>query len=187
MLAGLCAVLCSGCLEGPQGTIGRAGNTGPKGAQGERGDVADFSGERLRVRYLTGEDGSKQFLDWLDLDTGEPCSYRLYDGEQRCVPAELWNSRIVYTDPICEESALMLHPSDMKKGAAYAQVYSEALEALSLVKIGTPLGVQPTGAFWINAEECIPVTPPGGVPLYVFHSFESLPPEAFVLGEVVAY
>lgn len=187
LLAGVCALLCSGCLEGPQGTIGRAGNTGPKGEQGEPGDVADFSGTRLRVRYLTGEDGSKQFLDWLDLDTGEPCAYRLFDGIRRCVPAELFNSRIVFTDPACTTSALALHPSDAKDGELYAQVYSAQVDTLDIVKIGEPLEEQPTGAFWVNADECIPMSLPGGEPMYTFHEYESLPPTMFVAAEVVAY
>lgn len=193
MLA-VCALACSamiGCSNGVEPVGGEPGPRGPKGDRGETGpqgapgDVAQFSGTRLRARYITGEDGSRQFVDWFDLETAQPCLYREYD-VRRCVPAEMFNSRILFTDEDCTETAIRLHPADAADGLAYAQVYSEAEEQTLLVKPGEPLNPQPEAGYWTTDGECMLAPVPGGA-AFSFVSYELLPPSFFVAGEVVVY
>jgi hypothetical protein len=45
-----------------------------------------MSGSRLRVRYLIGADGSRQFLGFVDLQRTEACVFTQALGDYRCVP-----------------------------------------------------------------------------------------------------
>jgi hypothetical protein len=47
------------------------------------------SGTRLRARYYVGEDGSKEFIGWHDMQRNENCTFaKAPDGKLRCLPSE---------------------------------------------------------------------------------------------------
>ncbi len=63
-----------------RGANGAGGNGQGGSGQGGSGVIPDAtaatSGSRLRVRYYSGEDGSKQFVGWHDTQRNEDCTFR---------------------------------------------------------------------------------------------------------------
>lgn len=196
MLAGVCAVLCSGLLgcslaEGPPGPAGSPGLPGPKGdpgapgepgPAGKPGSVASIGGTRLTPRYLTGDDGSRQFNDWHDAVTDEPCSYYPLGTERRCLPAEFSSSRIVYVDAACTVMKLMLHQGDAAKGLEYGRVNAD--QGIAIFTVGDPVSQQPTAAYYNAAGQCVSISNELNLDLYTFRHYEELPASFFVLGTV---
>ncbi len=197
MLAGVCAVLCSASLgcsggtigepdgegtPGPQGPKGDKGEPGEQGPAGEPGSVADIGGSRLTPRYLTGKDGSRQFNDWHDGTTDEPCSYYPLGTERRCLPQEFSSSRLVYVDAACTVMKLMLHQGDAAKGLEHGRVNAD--QGIAVFAVGDPVSQQPTAAYYNAAGQCISISDELNLDAYTFHHYEELPPSFFVLGTV---
>lgn len=81
--------------RGPAGAVGAKGEPGQRGDDGPQGVVGDpglqnsltRSGSRIRGRYLSGADGSRQWLGWSDTSTKQPCRFlEASDGLTRCLP-----------------------------------------------------------------------------------------------------
>lgn len=80
--------------QGPQGDVGEQGPPGVQGPQGEAGprgpvglpgpDAAYKDGERLRVRWFVGEDGSRAFAGWWDAKRNSPCTIMPYGDGWAC-------------------------------------------------------------------------------------------------------
>lgn len=77
-------------------------------------DPPFLSGGRLRAHVLDDGDGTLAFLEWHDTELNAACAYRrAEDGMVRCLP---WVrdgvipdvTRVVYTDPTCDQAALVL-------------------------------------------------------------------------------
>ncbi len=177
----------TGGAEGPQGETGPEGPQGPPGEDGAPGLAA--SGERLKARYIVGDDGSRQRTgDWLDTITEVPCSFReATDGETRCVPADLTASTARYLDADCTQWALLL-PADSPPPPEYVSTFpapknvSKAIH----VQVGSPLPV-PAAAYSILPDDGTCVAVQGDLSMYDFYSVEQvLPPSFFVAGTVVA-
>lgn len=63
---------------------------------------AQESGTRLKARYYSGADGSRQFLNWFDSELGTQCSFAdLGDGVLRCVPPV--TGVVHYADSACTQ------------------------------------------------------------------------------------
>lgn len=94
--------------RGADGAPGRDGAQGPAGAPGERGAEGpagapgpgqNTDGARLKALYLAGDDGSRQWIGWVDSEIGQACSYRTVNGVKRCLPER--DGVLAYGDPEC--------------------------------------------------------------------------------------
>jgi hypothetical protein len=105
------------------------------------------SGTRLRARYYTGEDGSKQFIGWHDKMRDEDCSFqKAEDGQLRCLPA--MGVTALYADSACKEPIFQVSSAQPTTcgaaGAAPVAVYANEYSALvcgfaRVYNMGTPL------------------------------------------------
>lgn len=60
------------------------------------------SGSRLKAKWLTAEDGARQFQGFHDSARGEDCSFlTATDGQRRCLPQGLSVNPNVFTDTAC--------------------------------------------------------------------------------------
>lgn len=92
---------------GVTGATGFAGATGPIGPTGAQGPSGGFtvSGQRLKVRYLVGQDNSQQFLGWFDSVRNEQCWFVdiLGNGQYRCVPSYSGVGFPAFKDAACSQ------------------------------------------------------------------------------------
>lgn len=97
---------------GSGGSSGAAGGNGSGGGIGAQLDRQALSGTRLKVRYVAGEDGSRQFAGFRDTMRNENCTFALAeDGMTRCLPFDSSLTalqEIVYEDSTCNQPAAVL-------------------------------------------------------------------------------
>lgn len=74
------------------------------------GAFGAISGTRLKVRFLQGDDGSKQFLGWRDSLRNESCTFTVAeDGASRCLPIDqstafIQHTSHLYLDDACAQA-----------------------------------------------------------------------------------
>lgn len=112
---------------GATGAAGAAGATGPIGPTGAQGPGGGFtvSGQRLKVRYLAGQDGSQQFLGWFDSQRNEQCYFAdaLSTGQYRCIPNYANAGIPAFKDAACTQPVAqfgsLLYAFDLAQGKLY--------------------------------------------------------------------
>lgn len=137
------------------------------------------SGTRLRARYYTGEDGSKQFVGWRDNTRNEDCSFlKSEDGQLRCLPAAAFAS--YYLDASCTQSAATT-PKEQAICAAAVPTY--AVETQRFTACGTSklfeVGalVEPTVVYVVSATGCVETKP---LAVYAYYTTTPVAPTEFV-------
>jgi hypothetical protein len=101
-------------------------SSGKGGAGGLINPVPDAeaeSGSRIKVQWLTGEDGSKQFAGFYDSVRSESCLYYpMSDGKRHCAPFGLagYGLGVYYADAACAMSLAYVHVSSCPANYAYA-------------------------------------------------------------------
>lgn len=108
------------------------GGGGPGGGGEPSDSTTDHtSGSRLRVRYLAGADGSREFIGFFDNQRNENClfgggSIRASDGAIRCLPSDAvsFQATFYFADAACKERlAAALKSECFPK---YAAIYSSS-------------------------------------------------------------
>lgn len=96
-----CAALGGGGSSDPaSSTSSSSGSSGP--VPNAMANTWYASGSRLRVRFLEGADGSKQFWGWFDSARGEECSFLQHaDGSIRCLPDRPANLATYFASNAC--------------------------------------------------------------------------------------
>jgi hypothetical protein len=79
------------------------------------------SGSRIRIVWLQGDDGSKQFVGLWDSERGERCSWSLIGEETRCLPVRMLGSGL-FADSGCLQ-ALTSFPKGCAGLPEYQLVY----------------------------------------------------------------
>lgn len=143
-------------------------------------DAFADSGSRLRVQWMTGDDGSKQFSGFYDSKRKETCGWRkLYDGNTYCTPA----AGVAYSnfsDAGCTQQPVMvvapctpapLYTVTYNACAADVHVYQRGAKlALATIYTGTP-------------SQCIALPPTVGYDYFALGA--EIPPSAFVSATIV--
>ncbi|MCA9589930.1 MAG: hypothetical protein KC657_31720 [Myxococcales bacterium] len=86
------------------------------------------SGSRLKIRYLEGADGSKQFSAWFDTARNDECTFaRHADGSVRCLPLTnppAANAQTYFDSSACTSRLALAQrtPTSPKYGVAYDPV-----------------------------------------------------------------
>jgi hypothetical protein len=140
--------------------MGPTGATGPAGPQGPGG--FNLSGQRLKVRYLAGQDGSQQFFGWHDSMRNEQCSFFdiMNDGQYRCLPSFAGVAPFAFSDPACTQIAIqfgsnVFYAIDLQAG----KIYERGPQALTIYIVNAsmcePVGMV-SGFYGLGSE--VPVT-----------------------------
>jgi hypothetical protein len=90
------------------------------------------SGSRLKARYHTGDDGSREYLpgQWFDSQRNEPCTYTVAgDGATRCLPAGV--EFRYYADAACATPMVILESAC-------------AMPTYGLKTVGATCGIEPS-------------------------------------------
>jgi hypothetical protein len=96
------------------------------------------SGTRLKIRYLEGVDGSKQFVGWYDALRSETCTFaRHIDGSTRCIPPT-GGTLLNFSDAACSvEIAHIAKGSPQPKYAGRAETAGLRVRSVVGVYPGT--------------------------------------------------
>lgn len=193
MMAGVCALLCSGLLgcssegpPGPRGEPGKQGIPGPAGEQGEPGEGDSVEGDRLVQRFIVGSDGSRQVADppWYDPATEMPCRFTddpFYDDvedELYCVPRD-YNYAGAYIDADCTQRTIFGLSASAPPPPPYGRPTTNP--DFGYVKIGLPISA-PSVLYTLNLGGCEQVS--GDTMGMPFFAAEGLGKDFFVSGIV---
>lgn len=158
----------SGGAQGAGGAVaqGGAGGVGKGGAGGifDAGAIFDaltdpvspanadpVSGARLKAKFRTGDDGSKEYLGnaWYDSGRNEDCSFALAaDGKERCLPGAPVTAfggvaTAVFKDAACSVPIYFvtnIDPKCMKAGFTVRVASSSCADTtIHVVQVGAPL------------------------------------------------
>jgi len=138
------------------------------------------SGDRLKARYMVGEDGSRSFVGWYDSELEVNCFFYLTpDGQQRCVPSgDLAYASAYFSDSDCStrvfQSAL---GCSYRYGLATTAGESCATTTYSVYEL---TAVSPTTVYRQSGEVCQAVEAPQTSQLY---TGVELAPSTFVAGQ----
>lgn len=170
---------------GPTGPQGPKGDPGPQGPAGQGSGTADGgSGSRLKVRRLTGDDGSSVPVGFFDVKLQSECTFRPDEkGVQRCLPGSVSGlPNLHYGDPNCTIPIAAVAPN-CQADPIYALVpidgtcYSAPNYEIHKVagKFNNPT------AWYLTEGKCIGQNTPG---TSVYQLGPALDPAAFQAGEV---
>ena len=146
------------------------------------------SGARLKARFRTGSDGSKEYLpgSWWDSQRGEVCSYsRAADGADRCLPEALAgvNSYPGFKDAACTVSVTIVSATGYDGGCPKKYVAMPTDQVACGATGSTLYEVSPPLGTWYFGPDCSPMSDPPGHPVTHFAG-SIVPPGAFVTGTV---
>jgi len=174
-----------GTPGGPPGPTGPQGPKGDPGPPGPSGGTADGgSGSRLKVRRLTGEDGSSTPIGFFDVKLQADCVFRA-DGKgvEHCMPGSVSNyPNIHYGDPNCTVQIAVLDdtcPLDPIYAAVPMDGTCNGFEVHKVAaKLNNPISI------WHSSKpgECVGQNAPGN---FVYQLGPVLDPAMFVSAEVV--
>lgn len=142
---------------GPGGTGGGSGTggggTGTAGGVGSQLDRQALSGTRLKVQYVAGDDGSRQFWGFRDTMRNENCNFATAeDGVLRCLPTGdvPVRSSDFYADSACSEFAFTRYgaPCPVQNyGVAFPLTCPQRSEVYALQPISSVYVRTGTGCF----------------------------------------
>jgi hypothetical protein len=140
------------------------------------------SGTRLRARYLTGEDGSRQFVGWRDMQRNEDCSFlRAEDGVTRCLPGYSFTSSY-FADAGCTQPLLVTATVATACGGVTpvvpkyaADITAAGCGVTKLYAVGA--AVAPAMIYIGSAATCTGSAPPA---TYAFYSTTPAPASGFI-------
>ena len=169
-------------LSGFAGPQGPKGDPGPPGPPGRSEDASLFvSGTRLRLRYLVGDDGTRQWRGWYDNQRDEECNftfgdYRASDGTIRCLPSGVLLN--AYADPMCTQPVAIVSPARRPPCAVkYGVAETDTCPVLDTVY--TVSAYTPSDVYYQGRDSCGPY--PIDLNAYTFYRADAVvPPSAFV-------
>jgi hypothetical protein len=83
------------------------GGSGSSVAKADPSTSGPADGSRLKMRYLTGDDGSRTALGLFDTKLNVPCAFtHAEDGQYRCLPTDAPEARGGWSDAQCAVPAL---------------------------------------------------------------------------------
>jgi len=168
------------------------GGSDPGGGGGPPDGTTDHtSGSRLRVRYLAGADGSREFIGFFDSQRNENCLFgggtvRASDGTIRCLPSEAvaYQSAFYFEDAACTVRLAAALKSQCPP--KYAAMYSSAQCPLTETIYPILSAFTPGGAiYYVNASaQCVAY--PGSLTSYDLYTVgDEIPPSSFVAARVL--
>jgi hypothetical protein len=130
-------------VTGATGIAGAAGPIGPTGPQGPSGGFT-VSGQRLKVRYLVGQDNSQQFLGWFDSARSEQCWFVdiLANGQYRCMPSYSYASFPAFKDAACTQPVAQFGSSLYVFEPVAEKLYGRGLQVV-------------TDVYYLNGPMCL--------------------------------
>lgn len=82
---------------------------------------AETSGSRLKAQYLVGEDGSRQFSNWLDTQLQTSCTFQKdAAGTMRCFPSSTAPHLGWFMDAECTQPVFLSPPCPSEYGLVWA-------------------------------------------------------------------
>lgn len=134
------------------------------------------SGSRLKSKYRTASDGSKQWIGWYDAERNEDCNFlTMSDGSLRCVPSGWANPSGYYADSSCT-TQLAFSPGCANVTYAIMNDSDGQCGYRARLFSATP---SPSGTMYAKTtSSCIEYAPPPG---WIFYRFgPEIQPSAFV-------
>ncbi len=166
------------------GQIGGGSNPGGGGGTSD-GTTDHTSGSRLRVRYLAGADGSREFMGFFDNQRNENCLFgsatvRAGDGTIRCLPSEAvaYQGAFYFADAACTVrlAAALKAQCAPKYAAMYSASQCPLTETIYPILSAFTLGGT---IYFVNASaQCVAY--PGSLTSYDLYTVgDEIPPSSF--------
>lgn len=183
----VCAVLVAGCsgagspgFDGNDGPSGKDGADGAQGPAGPAGADAAASGERIKARWQTSEDGYRAHVGSFDSDLGVPCGFATAaDGTSRCMP--FGAASVQYTDPQCTQAVGVSACDEPALYASAIDVSACSVVTYFVRNVGQPIAA-PAAVYANGGGTCYATVVLAGYTY--FEVGPVLPPDTFAEGAV---
>jgi hypothetical protein len=191
MLAGGCVVYvalaaCNAAEHGgkPSGSTGSKGEGGGGLVDPVPSAKADpVNGSRLKAKYRTGDDGSKEYLSgiWYDSERQEDCVFETgADGKQRCMPPSQ-TTPTIFADAACKQPIAVGASECPPKYAVMAEQQTCGSALLHIYSIGMPM--TPAKVYVSVGGTCFDAGPPDPGATY-YQVGAEVPASSFVASAV---
>jgi len=138
------------------------------------------SGSRIRAKYYTADDGTKQWIGWFDSERKEDCYFYVAgDGQTRCLPPTGLLAHGYFSDAACSLELAPAEPSPC--GSAQKYIIKQSAQLCGLTKtqvFATGAKFSGVKVYYVNGASCQSETIPSGYEFYAFG--QEIPPTDFV-------